>query len=358
MREALGQLIDKTDMIAWHGFDAASSTNGFIADKSGNGLSLLQATDPPVLIPNAYKENPGWYFEGTGNPLVWSGTIQPKHVFVIAAFEETTFSVNRGLLSGVTTGDWLATDNSGDNRLFTFGPLYDYRKADHPFVDYDWQAPTNLVPLLMEVSHPDGIPMDGIQVGRQRDLVGRDFKGFFFEQFLFSSVRPQHVRDAINEYAAMALRIWRRNSAGYDVWPFDPDVARRLSADKLVLRSTSVNGKVKERGKSKAKTGVDAVFTTRCAEEWDAAFDFWDTHYPGTPFIYRDDAFTPSRDRLLRFISGLGMQQNDYHDIDYAWQAVTENTETSANIVTYNGEPVTYNSELVTYTQNTARGYA
>lgn len=328
MRDDIAKLIPKTGLMAWYKYDAATSANGNINDASGNGRHLVQATNPPILTANAWKGQYGWLFDGTKNPLVWTGSIAPKQIFVIAALEETTFTVNRGLVSGPTVGDWLTTENAG-NKFFTFGTPYDYRKSDVAFADFDWKAPIGLVPELIEVTYPSPITMDGLQIGQQKADTSRKHKGIFLDFFAYSSDRTDAEKLSIAEYAALFYKIWRKNADNLDVWPFQPDWTRGLASEKLVLSSTSVNGAIKARAKSTAKTGIEAGFSSRWVEEYDAAYAFWDAKYPGTPFIYRDYGFSPSRDIPCRFVTGLGMKQDDYHAINYGWQAMSEDTNDS-----------------------------
>lgn len=325
----LTQLVPKTGLLAWHKYDAATSTNGNINDASGNGRHLVQATTPPLLTADAWKGQQGWYFNGSANPLNVTTSVTPKHVVVIAALEETVFTSYRGLLSGIISGDWLTTDNTG-NKFFTFGTPYDYRKSDVDFTDYNWQAPIGLKPEVIEIMYPStGIPMDGIQVGQQKADTSRKFKGYFFEQMLYSNVLSTDERILLAEYAALKYKIFRKIATGIEVWPFNPDWSRGLSADKLVLTSTSVNGAIKARAKSQAKSGIEAGFTARWAEEYDAAFAFWNAKYPGTSFIYRDYGFSPPRDIQAKFVTGLSMKQDDYHAINYGWQAMSEDVSDS-----------------------------
>lgn len=324
----LDYLISRDDLLAWHKYDAASSANGNINDASGNGRHIVQASTPPILTADAWKGRHGWVFDGAANPLQWSGSISPKHVFVIAAYEEDTFDTNRGLLSGLTSGDWLTTVNDGAT-FFTFGAAYDYWKNDRSYDDDEWAAPTGLVPAVIEVTHPTGISMDGIQVGQQKADTARKFKGIFYEQFLYEAIQPEVFRMMLFEYAAAKFKLWREDAEGRYVWPFDPDWSRQMTADKIVLNSTTVSGTIKSRAKSFAKIGVEAAFSNRSAAEYDAAYTFWDDHYPGTPFAYHDRGFDPPREMVLRFTSGLGMQQQNYNDINYTWRTLSDNIEDS-----------------------------
>lgn len=322
-------LIPRTGLIAWHKYDAATSTNGNINDASGNGLHVVQASNPPVLTPNAWRGRPGWVFDGSANPLATasSSNLVPKHIFMIAAVHEAVFSTPRGLLSGKTTGDWLTTRKNGSD-FYTFGSGYDYWKNDVAYADNHWAAPTGLIPAVIEVQNASGVTINGIQIGQQKSNTARKFRGIFFEAIYGSAIWSEEERQNFFEYAAVMFNIWRQDDQLRDVWPFDPDWARPLAADKRVLSSTSISGVTKSRTKSDKQVGIEASFTSRDADEYDAALAFWESKYPGTDFVFRDRGFTPSRDTVVQLISGLNMQQPNHNDISYGWQAIESIQET------------------------------
>lgn len=164
--------------------------------------------------------------------------------------------------------------------------------------------------------------MDGIVIGGDRGFSTHKWKGPFCLNLMYSDIKTGNDRLDIYEYIALKYLLWKRNSAGLDVWPFNPDWGRTLAAGKRVLSSTAVSGENKSRSKSTAKKAFEAQFESRWPEEYDAAYAFWNEKYPGTSFIYRDYAFSPERDTEARFVSDLPQQATDYRDINYSFQAV------------------------------------
>lgn len=317
----LTTLVPKRDLIAFHRCVVGEAANGSAPDYSGNARTLVQGSSPPVITPNILNGRAGWYFDGTKNPLAWSGSVTPKHVFVLAAAEESTFTQYRGLLSGLAAGNWLTANNSGTT-FFTFGSEYDYLSDDVAYADFDWQAPRGLVPAIIEVTHPGGIAMDGIQIGQQLIDATRKWKGYYFADLLFAEIQTGINRFAVFEYFAMEWLKWRKVASGLDVWPFQPNWSQPVSVDKTVLASNAVSGAYKGRTKTTAKRGVQLSFENRWEEEADAARAFWDTKYPGTSFIYRDDGYTPPRDTEVRFASAFAYKQDGYLDSTYGFQLV------------------------------------
>lgn len=329
-----GDFIPRSGLIAWHAADTAA--NGMeIDDASGNGRHLNTGpfTTPPDFVLDVINGLPALEFDGVNHdPLKWASVIpNVRNAFVVAAHSDAAFPAggagNGGLLTGVTAGNILV-GNVSSTRFFdfnfdSFGP-YSYSRRDVKFPETDMQAAFNNNISIFEVAigGGGGIALDGIQVGRQVDVVDRIWKGYWCEQIIYSRVLEATERQQVYEYLAMKYRLWRQVSSGLDVWPFQPQWQRSLTNDKLVLRSGAVSGAVKARSKSAAKKGFEASFENRRAEEYDAARAFWDLKYPGTPFIYRDDAFTPARDAEVLFTSSLPQQAGSYHDINYGFQCL------------------------------------
>jgi hypothetical protein len=80
-------LVPSDGLVAWHRYKAGDSTNGLVKDYSGNARDMAQASVPPVIQENLLNSQPGWYFDGTAtNPLIYTGAVTVKHVFVLMAF--------------------------------------------------------------------------------------------------------------------------------------------------------------------------------------------------------------------------------------------------------------------------------
>lgn len=328
-----GDWIPRRGLKAWHAADTTDTGAG-VDDASGNSFHLDSGIGPgnaTVLTADVINGLPGLYFSGVDVPPPLrsnQGNVTLRHAFVVAAYEDAAFPSGEpgyaGLLSGITTGDLLVGNPSStkffDLNLETFG-TYSYRRRDMAFNENNMQASFNDSISVFEVSISSGVTFDDIQVGMHRNAGStRRWKGFFVEQMLYDRVLADFERHQVYEYLAMKYRLWKRDKSDLDVFPFQPNWARSLTADKVVLASRSVSGATKARSKSAAKKSFEASFEDRLAEEYDAAYAFWDQKYPGTSFIYRDDAFSPARDTEVLFTSPMPNQQAGYNQINYGLQ--------------------------------------
>jgi len=203
-------LIPTSGLFAWHMYEMAVSGHNVIFDYSGNGRTIdSSATNQPILTANVLYGQPGWYFDGVNTvPLNWTGTAGIKHVFILASNDEAAFTTNRGLLSGETSGDVLASNSSGDT-FFNLALGNEYRKSDAAWAESNQKAPMNGAAALLEVSNATGLGLDGIQVGKQKNLAGRIWKGYFFEQLIFDRVLTLTERQRVMLYFNIKFSQWK-----------------------------------------------------------------------------------------------------------------------------------------------------
>ncbi len=322
---AIEQWIPRSGLLAWHKYEAGVSTNGLCNDYSGNGLHLVQGTDPPTLTADVIGGRHGWYFDGSANPLsVTTASLATKHVFILASAEDAVFDDYRALLSG-SGGNVLIGDDGFARFADTgYGANFIYRKNDVPFANASLAAPVDGVFGLLEVKLPSGISLPQLDVGWDVfATAGRKWKGHFVEQMIYNRVLSDTERHDIYEYYAMKYLLWKQNAAGSNIFPFQPNWGQPSSNNKRVLSSSAVSGAYKARSKSTIKKGIQPSFESRITEEYDTAVAFNDEHYPGSTFIWRDDSFSPSRESEMRFLSDVQMTRNeDFNDKDYNFQAI------------------------------------
>lgn len=334
----LERSVTRNGLQAWHAASdyADSNPDGtpitLMQDKSINGRDLICDSSEPTFQTDIINGHPAIEFSGSNNPLYWSGALLTKHVFIIAAYADAAFPAvsgageYAGLVSGIddTNINILVGNPSStkffDNNFEGSGD-YVYRRRDVQFAENDLQASFNNAISIFEVSHSVGFSLDGIQIGRDRERTTRKWKGYVCEDLFFSRVLSYAERHDIYAYLAMKYWLWRRVASGLDVWPFQPEWGQPSALSKTVLSSRSVSGAFKGRSKGTKKLGIQPQFEARMPEEYDAAVEFCDTKYPGTSFIYRDDAYSPARDTEMLFLSEIQQQAANFRDINYTFQA-------------------------------------
>lgn len=326
-----GDFIPKSGLLAWHAADTATDGQT-VEDASGNNRTLDSGfgSTPPDLVPDVINGLPAIVFDGsTHDPLQYTGSVTPKHCFVVAAHEDPAFPAgalgNGGILTGLASTAILI-GNAESTRFFDLNldsvGAFKYRRRDAEFAEGNMQAAFDGNISIFEVENPAGYPLTGLQIGRDRDFATRLWKGPWCEHLIYSRVLEDIERAMVMEYLAMKYHLWRQTTAGKNVWPFQPDWGRPLNQDKLVLSSTTVSGTRKARSKSSSKKAFELSFTDRSPEEYDAALAFWDEHYPGTSIVYRDDAFVPGRDTEALITSPLSQSAQGYRQIGYGVQLV------------------------------------
>lgn len=330
-------LIPSYGRIHWHEADSITGVadGGNVSswpEKFGNGKDLACASSYPTYETDIINDLPAVNFSGSQNPLKWTGAITPKHIFVVGAFADAAFPAAggaqeyAGLYSGIdnaSNGILVGNPSSTKWTDFSYSLYGDYtfRRRDVAFIESLQEASFSGAISVFEVSYSVGITLDGIQIGQDRSLTTRKWKGPVVAAGAFDRVLADWERHDIYEYLAIKYLLWKRVSSGLDVWPFEPNWSFPLNVDKPVLSSISVDRSRKSRSKGSLKLGIQPQFESRDIVESDAAVSFWDAKYPGTSFIYRDDAFSPARETEMVFTSGITRQVTDTHDVNYTWQA-------------------------------------
>lgn len=188
------------------------SANGVCNDYSGNARHIVQATDPPVLTANVFAGKYGWHFDATKNPLMYTGaTVTPKHIFILASYDDATFNEFRALLSGASgaSGQYLLLGDNGTDHFVDpgLGANFAYRKNDIAHPDNDAKAPIDGTFALIEVQMPSGFTLDDIQVGNADGLSNHAWKGYFVEMFMYDRVLTDAERQSILLYFNLEFQL-------------------------------------------------------------------------------------------------------------------------------------------------------
>lgn len=334
MNTEILNLIPKSRMRAWHAADDITGVvNGGnisnVPDRSGNGrpLSAPSSDGRPTYVASGLNGRPAINFPGTGNPLIYDGTVgNVKHIFVVAAYADAAFGAEfAGLLTGYS--DSAADVLVGVNTTTRFNDFsysnYTYKLRGVSYAAATQAAPMNGSVAVIEAKKTDGWAFAGITLGNQYSYTVRRWKGRVYEVMLFADVLADWELRDVYEYFAIKYFLWSQaTSGGPYIFPFQPNWSRPLGLDKTILQSRSVAGSTVSREKQAAKRAFEPRFENRSPEEYEAAAAFWDEHYPEQEFIYRDGASVPPRDATCLFTAGLPSTADSYRSVNYSFQAV------------------------------------
>lgn len=304
----LGDWIGRGGMCAWHAADTAISGQT-IDDASGNGRTLDTGflSTPPDYQTNLINGLPGLYFDGsTHDPPKWSGSVTPKHIFIVAAAEGSAFDASyRGLLSGVSSGDVL-TGNPSSANWFNFSLGHTYRRFDVAYTEAAAPAIFGTVGI-MELTNTLGWPLNGIQIGQHRSFTDRRWKGWWCEHILYDKVVTDIERWKVYRYLAAKYHIWQHASAASTkaVFPFPADREYSREHARETYLSEPYDGDPSALIRGNFRSGYSLGFTLRRQEELDAAKAFYEAHHPLGEFAFRDYRYYPYRDTNVRFTSPL-----------------------------------------------------
>lgn len=310
----LGDWIPRGGMICWHSADI-SADGGTINDASGNGRTLESVSAPPDYQTNVINGLPALYFDGsTNSPPKWTGgSVTPKHAFVVAGCDGANFGASfRGLLGAPSSGEILVGSPSS-TLWYNFSSGQAYRRYDVGYAESASPGIFNEVGV-MEISNSLGWAFaGGIQIGQQRNLTDRRWKGWWCEHILYDRVLSDVERWKIYRYIACKYNIWQQAAAGSTkaVFPFPADRPYGREHGRETYLSEPYDGDPSALVRGSFKSGYELGFTTRRQEEFDAAKVFYEDHHPLGEFAFRDYRFYPYRDTNVRFNSTVRERGSD-----------------------------------------------
>lgn len=301
---------------AWHALDLATS-GASIDDFSGKNRTLVCPSNQPVLQTDVINGLPALYFDGTNDPLGYTGAFPARHCFVLASYENAAFGGKlAGLLSDNATNG-LLVGNTVSTRFFNFSysgfGAYDYRRADVPFAESNQQAPVDSVFRLVEISLDAGWSMDGVQVGQDRGFSDRLWQGWFVESLMYSTIKSDAERWEIYRYFAMKYHLWQETAAGLYIFPFQANRTRPTSRGQEHYVSEPYSGDAKVLVRGGKRRDFQMPYLLRTDVEAKAAEKFHEDHYPDQTkhFVLRDFNYYPPRDAECRFTSPFEEQGSD-----------------------------------------------
>jgi hypothetical protein len=297
-------VVPKNGLIGWYQDEPGVSGNNLILDYSPNASQLTSAPGhSALLLPQRLNGQPGWYFDGTADPLVSTdGLSNLKHLFILASADEAVFASNRGLCSDTGSTGFSLVGSSGTHKFLDRSADYtsSYKMADVLYPAATQEAPVANIPYLIEVQIAAGITLNDLQIGVDRGNSGTGWKGTFYELIAYNRLLNAVERQFLYEYIAMRYRVWSKTPGGLSIFPFAANRSRSLEPNGEAFISEPYSGPLKALVRNTTDV-MEAPYALRLQEEFEAAKSFCRTYYPVTEFCFRDYKYNPARDFLARF---------------------------------------------------------
>jgi hypothetical protein len=297
-------IVPRANLEVWHQYQVSVSGHHVIFDYSGNNRFVIgNESNSPSLLPNIIGGQPAWYFNGSRDPLSFTGAFTAKHIFVVAAYEDAIFPNDgsngyKGLLSGISNGAANVLVGNANSDIFFDFLHTQYRKSDVLFASNNQKAPMSNQIAVIEIRNDVGISMDGIQIGQQLGFTNRRWKGYFVEDLIYSVILDDTARSQLYQYFAMRYHLWQKNVAGLNVYPFphDFDGNSESNPQSVNFYDPPEGDRISE-VLNDAKRIMELQFSVADQYEVKAMQKFHSEHYaPAIPYVYRDQRFTPSQD--------------------------------------------------------------
>lgn len=195
-------------LAVWLQYEPGVSAHGYIKDYSGNGHDVTQGTNPPALTIDTPQGQPGWLFNGTCNPLrSAAAALDVKHLFVIASAADATFTQTRGLVTGLAANDLVVSEASGT--VLDKGDASSSSLSSMSSDDGDLPAPVANDAGVIQLVYDDGVSLDGLTVGAQRNVASTTWNGYVYEVVAYNKELNYLEQIRFFEYVAMRHHIWQ-----------------------------------------------------------------------------------------------------------------------------------------------------
>lgn len=261
-------------------------------DRSGHNRHLNAAANPPILRSNALNNKKEVVWDGTKNPLRYTGDISIKCGFIVCRINGD-FTDYNGVLTTLTEGI-LVGNKFWQDRFFPFDYKYfEFRSGDRIYATTDAPAPVYRYGIIF-FRFASPLAADGVQLGGDRNFPDRKLNGSVALLALYSgNFCESEIRD---NYAAIA------NSYALpleNVFPAQGSKTDAVTLRRRVLYSRSISGAVKARVKDRARKSFDLKFGSRSQRELEKSKAFWNEFYLSKTFLYRDYNLYPPQDTIV-----------------------------------------------------------
>ncbi|MFN6965221.1 MAG: hypothetical protein ACK4S4_15855 [Pyrinomonadaceae bacterium] len=301
MAFASKHLISRNNIVGWFAGDESPIYSGATlvgaTDLAGVGNLSVAASNPTVETGiEDLNDRSAFVFSGSSDPLSRPGPVVVQQVFaLVSADDATSFSATRGFVSGTGAGDQqLLVGQSGTAKFA------DVASGTQKFYSrgYSYAATNQIAPVggnwaLVEIRLAAPATLSGLQIGKNRTDAASLLDGRVAEVICYSAAISGRERQRLYQYFAVKYHHWEMNTDGNYVFPFYPNWGSGAKAVKSVLVDEAMDGSMVYRTKRSKRKYFDLDFNRRTDDETQAVEKFYDEHFPGVAFQYRDRTVHP-----------------------------------------------------------------
>ncbi|MCD9188230.1 MAG: fibronectin type III domain-containing protein [Pyrinomonadaceae bacterium] len=274
-------------------------------DLSGKGRNLTASSNQPTVKTNALNGKKSVNFNGSRNPLKWTGNLEIRCGFAVV--KVNSFASFDGVLTGLANAPILIGGGAGASIFFDVKyKYYEYRLKDRIYSPVETWANGERIETLNAPAPVGGfaiiyfkfwtnLQMDGVQLGQDRADASRKFNGeisliaLYNRDFCESEIRNM-MRSLSYSYQLPISEVYP-----YSGMRNDP---RTLSTTVLTDGQREPNVRVKY----SQRRDFALSFNDRTMREIKDFRTFWNQFYPAQTFIYRDLNLVPPEDTACRFV--------------------------------------------------------
>lgn len=276
------------------GYPAGSVAPSYY-DHSGNDRTISAASNYPLNSTPAINGKAAIYWDGTMNSLANAESFPVQCGWIVAKYNDAAFPSGangyKGLLTDLDSLPVLVGSQESAN-FFDFGyEFFEFRTSDRIRPVNNAPAPMTAYKVIFFRFWQPRV-FNGVQLGQDRNLTGRKWKGFVGLLALYSR---NFCESDIRKYSKIIADNFALSLA--DVYPYQSDKnAPRNSVQGVNFYDPPEGARISE-VLSDAKISFDLQFTSRRQAEVNEFLDYHESHYaPALPCIYRDYKFIPPRD--------------------------------------------------------------
>ncbi len=175
---------------------------GTWTDQSNNGNDFSTAGSTTFYTESIQNDLPVIRLNGSDSNYIFdSGAATFSEVFMVLKMRETTFSNHAGLLTAASTLALIVGENA-TTTFFDFSATYDaltYKKNGVLYAQDDQQAPMDQFSLI-NVRSTEPISWGSMQIGSDRNFVGRFADADIGEVVIFETLQPESVSLELSEH--------------------------------------------------------------------------------------------------------------------------------------------------------------